>query len=99
MVAQIDSNFIRLSWKKAYTRYLSYAFYEGRPLTTKGRWINPLIFFLYRVQQYSPFVRKVKQPIFILGTGRSGTTILGVTLAMHRAVGFLNEPKALWSHL
>jgi len=28
--------------------------------------------------------------------GRSGTTILGLILSMHREVGFLNEPKALW---
>jgi hypothetical protein len=43
-----------------------------------------------------PQTRKVRKPIFILGMGRSGTTILGVLLSMHRVVGFLNEPKALW---
>ncbi|WP_461516535.1 sulfotransferase family protein [Porticoccus sp.] len=99
MVAQIDNKFIKLSIKKSYARFLSYVLYEGRPLTTRGRWINALVFFLYRLQLFSPFVRKVTEPIFILGTGRSGTTILGVTLAMHPAVGFLNEPKALWSYL
>jgi len=99
MVAQIDSRFWKTSPRKAYTRILSYLFYEGRPLTTKGRWINPTVFFLYRLQAHSPFAKPVKKPIFILGTGRSGTTILGVTLAMHRDVGFLNEPKALWNYL
>lgn len=99
MVAQVDSDFIKLSWKKTYVRLLSYLFFEGRPLTTKGRWINPLVFLLYKLHQYLPFCRQVKAPIFILGIGRSGTTILGVTLAMHDAVGFLNEPKALWSYL
>jgi hypothetical protein len=99
MAAQIDSHFIKLSLKKTYTRYLSYALYEGRPLTTKGRWINPLVFLLYRLQVILPIAKPVKKPIFILGTGRSGTTILGVTLAMHEEVGFLNEPKALWSYL
>ena len=38
----------------------------------------------------------VKAPIYILGQGRSGTTVLGVTLSLHRQIGFLNEPKALW---
>lgn len=99
MVAQIDKRFTKLSLKKAYTRYLSYLFYEGRPLTTKGRWINVLVFGLYRLQTILPLAKPVVKPIFIVGTGRSGTTILGVTLGMHKDVGFLNEPKALWSFL
>jgi hypothetical protein len=41
--------------------------------------------------------KKVKSPIFILGTGRSGTTILGKLLSMHKSIGYLNEPKALWN--
>lgn len=44
-------------------------------------------------------MRRVKAPVFILGTGRSGTTILGIVLSMHRDVGFMNEPKALWAGL
>ena len=99
MVAQVDHRFIRLSVKKSVIRYLSYIFYEGRPLTTKGRWINPLVFLLYRLQAVLPFEKPVTEPVFIIGTGRSGTTILGITLAMHDEVGFLNEPKALWSYL
>lgn len=99
MVAQIDNRFIKLSLKKSYTRFLSYALYEGRPLTTKGRWINPLVFTFYRLQTLLPIAKPVVKPIFILGTGRSGTTILGITLGMHNDVGFLNEPKAFWSYL
>lgn len=99
MVAQIDSRYTKLSLSKSYTRFLSYALYEGRPLTTKGRWINPLVFALYRLQAILPFAKPIIKPIFILGTGRSGTTILGVTLSIHKDVGFLNEPKALWSYL
>lgn len=97
--AQIDSRFIRICLKKTYTRYISYGLYEGRPLTTKGRWINPLVFKFFDLQTHLPFMKPVVRPIFILGTGRSGSTILGTTLAMHRDVGFLNEPKALWSYL
>lgn len=99
MIAQLDRQFVRVSKRKTFTRLLSYALYEGRPLTTRGRWVNPLVFALYRLQTVLPFGREVRKPIFILGTGRSGTTILGVTLGMHKDVGFLNEPKALWSYL
>lgn len=99
MVAQVDKVFKQLSLKKTYTRYLSYIFYEGRPLTTKGRWINPFVFSLFWLQTILPFAKPVIQPVFIIGTGRSGTTILGVTLGIHKDVGFLNEPKALWSFL
>ncbi len=78
---------------------MSYALFEGRPLTTKGRWINPLVFGLFSIEKGLPQIKKVSKPIFIIGTGRSGTTILGLVLSMHRHVGFLNEPKALWNSL
>ena len=82
---------------KAVTRLMSYAFFEGRPVTTKGRWINPLVFsILKNVATNKNRYRPVEKPIFILGTGRSGTTILGIVLSMHREVGYLNEPKAIW---
>jgi len=69
---------------------------EGRPLTTKGRWINPLVFAHFAIEKRLPQFNQVEKPVFILGTGRSGTTILGIVLSMHKEVGFLNEPKALW---
>jgi hypothetical protein len=31
-----------------------------------------------------------------MGMGRSGSTILGKVLSMHREAGFLNEPKVIW---
>lgn len=34
--------------------------------------------------------------MFIIGCGRSGTTVLGSILAQHSAVLFLNEPRRLW---
>ena len=97
MIAQIDPLYIKTRPTKVLTRLMSYAFFEGRPVTTKGRWINPLVFSILKTvatnnNRYKP----VKKPIFILGTGRSGTTILGIVLSMHREVGYLNEPKAMW---
>ena len=35
-------------------------------------------------------------PIFIIGCGRSGTTILGKTLARHPDIKYLNERRDLW---
>jgi len=96
MVAQVDSDYIRTRPSKLFARLVSYCLFEGRPLTTRGQWINPLVFFHFSIEKHLPQLKEVRKPIFILGTGRSGTTILGVVLSMHKDVGFLNEPKALW---
>lgn len=99
MVAQIDSAYVKTRPSRLWARLLGYAFFEGRPLTTRGQWINPVLFRLFALQKRLPVLRKPTAPIFILGTGRSGTTILGVVLSMHPDVGFLNEPKAIWAAL
>lgn len=96
MVAQMDSLYIKTRPVKAVSRLMSYALFEGRPLVTKGRWINPLVFALFNLEKRLPQSKRVEKPIFILGTGRSGTTILGIVMSMHKQIGFLNEPKALW---
>ncbi len=97
MIAQINPNYIKTRPLKVLTRLISYTFFEGRPLTTKGRWINPLVFSLLKMVSNNKIRYKpVEKPIFILGTGRSGTTILGIVLSMHREIGYLNEPKAIW---
>ena len=97
MVAQLNKKYIGFRLSKAITRLLSYGLFEGRPLTTKGRWINPVVFGLYSLFKFLPPLKKVKKPVFILGTGRSGTTLLGLLLSMHKDIGYLNEPKALWN--
>ena len=97
MIAQIDPLYIKTRPMKVLKRLISYAFFEGRPVTTKGRWINPLVFsLLKRFAANNNRYESVEKPIFILGTGRSGTTILGIVLSMHREIGYLNEPKAMW---
>lgn len=96
MIAQLDPIYIKARYSKVFSRLLSYGLFEGRPVTTRGRWINPVVFALFALERRLPQLKQVEQPIFILGTGRSGTTVLGLVLSMHRQVGFLNEPKALW---
>lgn len=96
MPAQLDWHYIRTRPTKLYPRLMSYVFLEGRPLTTSGRWFNPVVFGLYELAKRLPEIKKVEEPVFILGTGRSGSTIFGKVLSMHPHIAFLNEPKALW---
>lgn len=96
MIAQLDREYLRARPTKVLSRLMCYAFFEGRPLTTRGRWINPLVFALFSMVKRMPALRKVSRPIYILGTGRSGTTVLGMVLSMHHECVFLNEPKAIW---
>jgi len=99
MIAQLDKEYIKTRPSKVWSRMVSYSLFEGRPLTTKGRWINPLVFGVLKTFAALPSTRQVDRPIFILGTGRSGSTILGKVLSMHKDLAFLNEPKAMWALL
>ncbi len=96
MIAQIDRDYLQYGMARAARRMASYGLYEGRPLTTKGRFINPAVFAWLKTLASLPGDPAVDRPIFITGLGRSGTTILGILLSLHGEVGYLNEPKALW---
>ncbi len=96
MVAQLTPQDWKFRPRKAFQRLAAHAFLQGRPLTTGARWLNPLLFAQFRLAKRLPMPRRVDRPVFILGTGRSGTTILGKLLGLHRDLVFLNEPKALW---
>lgn len=98
MPAQVDKQIVFSRPFKAIGRVFCWALVEGRPLTTKGRWINPLVFVGYRLAQIFHSSEQAQQPVYVVGTGRSGTTILGKILSVHRDVVFLNEPKALWHY-
>lgn len=96
MVAQIDRDYVSHGYARVARRLASYGVFEGRPATTKGQWFNPLIFGWLRSLAVFPGVPAVDRPVFVTGLGRSGTTILGVLLSLHKEIGFLNEPKAMW---
>ncbi len=96
MIAQLDADYIKTRPTKAASRLVAHLLLQGRPLTTSMRWLNPLLMAQYGLIKRLPMPRKVVSPVFVLGTGRSGTTILGKVLGMHRDMLFLNEPKAMW---
>ena len=96
MIAQLSKDYIKTRPTKAISRLISYFFFEGKPIATKGQFINPFLFILYRIITAFPNSKKITMPIFIIGMGRSGTTILGKILSLHPDIGFLNEPKAMW---
>ena len=99
VVAQLDVATARARPGRVLPRLISYAVFEGRPATTRGRWINPLVRANLRVGEAAGWGPPVRQPIFVLGIGRSGTTLLGSLLGVHSHVGFLNEPKAMWHRI
>jgi len=96
MIAQIDRDYLKYGMARVARRVASYGLYEGRPLTSKGRFINPLVFAWLNTLASLPGLPVVDRPVFITGLGRSGSTVLGILLSLHRQVGYLNEPKALW---
>jgi len=96
LIAQIDKTYLKLGIKKLYVRLISYFLFEGRPIGTKGQWFNYLTIPFLRMLSMLPSHYTSRAPILILGMGRSGTTLLGISLSAHSKVSYLNEPKALW---
>jgi hypothetical protein len=96
VIAQLDRAYVQASGLRTIPRLVSYALFEGRPATTRGQWVNPVVLeHLRMAARWSP-ERAVDRPVFLVGMGRSGTTLLGRLLSVHPQVGFLNEPKAVW---
>lgn len=96
MVAQLDLRTIRAGPSRAASRLIGYTLFEGRPAPVRGQWFNKVVNrHLATVAARAP-VRPVDRPVFIVGVGRSGTSILGRLIGVHPEVGFLDEPKAMW---
>lgn len=55
---------------------------------------------IYRWVVYPTFPRvdAIKEPAFIVGSARSGTTILGRLLEQHPKIAYLNEPGRIWHY-
>ena len=96
MPAELDGWMLRHRPGRSWARLVAYVLFEGRPVTTRGQLLNPLVFAQLGLWKRLPALARVRAPIFVLGSGRSGTTVLARLLARHREVGLLNEPKALW---
>ena len=58
--------------------------------------LNQISEYLVRTVYANLPLPEVSKPTFIIGMGRSGTTILGKALAKHSQVTYLNEPRNLW---
>jgi len=96
MIAQLDSVYIRMNPRKALSRLISRSLFEGRPLPARWQWTNHINAFFLRTFLHMPRTKSIVAPIFIVGMGRSGTTILGKILSMHSDACLLNEAKLLW---
>lgn len=96
MPARVGRDYRRISPAKAIHRYIALLLFEGRPITSRARWLNFLTFGLYSLLDWLPQLKAAENPVFIVGMGRSGTTFLGEVLSLHPTFGFFNEAKALW---
>ncbi len=97
MIGQLDKDYLRFGKRNVLHRLVSYFLFEGRPHTTRGQWINPFVKAFLNALAVLPGQPTPDRPIYITGLGRSGTTILGKILSLHKDVGFLNEPKLMWA--
>jgi Sulfotransferase family len=55
------------------------------------------LFALSPADRLTMITTSINSPVFILGCGRSGTTILGNLLAQHPGVTYLHERRDLWT--
>lgn len=92
----IDALYFKTRPAKAISRLFTELVFEGRQFPARWMWTNKINSTLLNMAIWLPQVRQVHEPIFILGMGRSGTTILSKVLSLHPDVSLLNEPKLIW---
>lgn len=98
MPAQIDDIYAKMAGRKnIVNRYLAW-FIEGRPLTTRFRYLNLFSGLTIKLMMvFGRFLDRDITVIHVIGLGRSGTTYLGKILGLINSAVFLNEPKLAWS--
>lgn len=97
LIAEIDETFAKRAPDRMFSRVLAQGLFEGRPPMTRGRSLDVVTREHLKLVSSQWPRHTVDRPIFIVGVGRSGTTLLGRILAAGKGVGYLKEPKALWS--
>ena len=64
-------------------------------MDTKSKYKKVVVSELRNLYSRLPFPG-INRPVFIIGCGRSGTTIFGTVLSKHQDVAYLNEHRRLW---
>jgi ubiquinone/menaquinone biosynthesis C-methylase UbiE len=72
---------------------------RGWHLTTRGQWINPLVFSLAAVEKRLPALKRVKSPIYIVGMGRrvlvrQGDQVILLSVFSLWAISFVRNDRA-----
>lgn len=96
MKLKIDSLYFKLRPVNAFFRVASELVFEGRQMPARWMWANYFSASLLKLSILLPQLKKIYNPIFIIGMGRSGTTILSKVLSLHPDISLLDEPKLLW---
>jgi hypothetical protein len=96
MPTLLDKEYLQLARSRSLTRLIAHGAFEGTPALRRGKILDPVVqFHLNQVARH--WKREdVTAPIFVVGIGRSGTTLLSRILSLHPTVGFLHEPRAFW---
>jgi len=92
----LERDRLRLRPALGWQRLLAAGLFEGRAPTSRARWLNGPTLALQRLLRHLPPLQAVRAPVFLVGTGRSGTTFLANLLGLHPGLVLLNEPRALW---
>ena len=70
----------------------------GFPSRAKARSIGAALRFRRQIAQLFLRGAALERPVFIVGCGRSGTTVMGEMISRHPALAYLFEPRDIWSY-